>query len=340
MYAPITTAAAGTTIASVSPASLPSGPLVAGAPIAVPLTANAVTAAEAPDGAVFLTGQAPAAPGPSVVWVVDGNGPAAIAEHVTSGVAALAADGTNLYVASYARVTSYRRSSGNEVRHWKLPYINTANASTDDLLDLTAAAGKLFVSITQGNTVSVYSLNPNSKKAPHLIIRGGGAVVGPDGSVYYERADDHLVKRSPSGATTAGPALANAPNGLGGGVQYIDEVAGRYVWVGQPAGQGLDKEDTLYSTATLKQVGTYDGSGFQVIVASTGGVLTLVGPGGPGGCAPAAPQASTSCVFRISTQRTQTDGVAVGAAVTILGPSPAVIADNADSTAFEVERLM
>lgn len=327
-------------MAITAPAALSaSGPLTVGAPIPVPLTATAVLATEASDGAVFVSAMDPTSPGPSVVYVVDGNGPAAIAEHISSGVAALAADATNLYVASYSGVTAFSRVSGNEDGNWNLPPISTANASNDDLVAMAAADGQVFVSITQDNTVSVYSLSPHSTEAPHLVVHGTGAVIGPDGSIYYETSDNHLVKRSPAGATTVGPLLANAPNGLGGGVQYLDEVADNDVWVGEPAGQGLDKQDTLYDTSDLHQVGTYDGSGFQVIVGTTGGVLTLVGPEGPGDCPQPTPQSANSCVYRVSSTRTMIDPTVVGAAITIVGPYPAVVASTPGSTSFEVERI-
>jgi len=56
-----------------------------------------------------------------VVWVIDGDGPAAIAEHVNSGVSALAADSTNLYVANYNNVIAFDRSTGNQIGEWNLP---------------------------------------------------------------------------------------------------------------------------------------------------------------------------------------------------------------------------
>jgi len=76
--------------------------LTAGSPIPLAFSADRVTAAESPDGAVFAAPQDPTSSAPAVAWVVDGNGPAAIAEHVPDGIAALAADGTNFYVATYA----------------------------------------------------------------------------------------------------------------------------------------------------------------------------------------------------------------------------------------------
>jgi hypothetical protein len=88
--------------------------LTLGAPIALPFSADRVTAAESPDGAVFAAPQDPTNPSPAVAWVIDGNGPAVIAEHVATGIAALAADGTNFYVATYSTVFAYNRASGNQ----------------------------------------------------------------------------------------------------------------------------------------------------------------------------------------------------------------------------------
>ena len=131
-----------------------------GAPIELPFSADRVTAAESPDGAVFVAPQDPTSPAPAIAWVVDGNGPAAIAEHVATGVAALAADGTNFYVATYADVFAYNRASGNQDGQWTLPTVHTANSSDADLVSLSAAGGGVLVSVTQGNTVSVYRIDP------------------------------------------------------------------------------------------------------------------------------------------------------------------------------------
>src|SRR5208283_4773980 len=113
-------------------------------------------------------------PAPSVAWVVDGNGPAAIAEHVPTGIAALAADSANFYAATYTTVYAYDRASGNQDGQWPLPALNTANGSNDDLVALAAAGGGVFASITQGNTVSVYRISPSSSAPPQLLVRGLG----------------------------------------------------------------------------------------------------------------------------------------------------------------------
>src|SRR6516165_6153087 len=147
-----TTAAAGS---GVSP--LPtSGPLQADAPIALPFAADRVTAAESPDGAVFAAPQDPTNPTPAIAWVVDGNGPAAIAEHVGTGIAALAADANNFYAATYGTVYAYDRASGNQDGQWNMPKINAANSSDADLVALATGGGNVYVSVTQGNTTSVY----------------------------------------------------------------------------------------------------------------------------------------------------------------------------------------
>ena len=124
-----------------------------------------------------------------------------------TGIAALAADGTNFYVATYCDVYAYNRASGNQDGQWTMPAVNTANSSNDDLVALAAAGGKVFVSVTRGNTVSVYSVDPATSAAPHLLVRGLGDAIGPDGAVYYEsarppprRAAPRRVDRHGSGA--------------------------------------------------------------------------------------------------------------------------------------------
>ena len=341
-----TTAASGasTTVTTGTPGStLPpvstSGPLTPGAAIALPFSAGRVTAAESPDGAVFAAPQDPTSPSPAVAWVVDGNGPAQIAEHVPTGIAAIAADGANFYVATYATVYAYSRASGNPDGQWTMPAVPTANSSDNDLVALAAAAGSVFISVTRGNTVSVYQLNPGSAAAPHLVVRGLGDAIGSDGSVFYERADHTLAALRPNGTTALGPSLADKPNGLGGGVQYIDVVAGGAVWVSEPAGQGLDASYTTYDVATLHTLGSYNGSVSNTVVDSAVGALELAQAGTDAACPQASPNTPTACVFRITPQGSATDAVGVGAAVTLLGPGPAVIVSDTATGQFDLVRL-
>lgn len=314
-----------------------SGPLTPGAPIPLPFAADRVTAAESPDGAVFAAPQDPTNPAPAIAWVVDGNGPAAIAEHVATGIAALAADGNNFYAATYSNVFAFDRASGNQDGQWNMPTVNAANSSDNNLVALGTGNGNLYISITQGNTVSVYRINPGSSAGPHLVVRGLGAAIGADGSVYYERDDHHLAVLRPNGKMTVGPALAATPNGLGGGVQYVEVVAAGAVWVSEPAGQGLDAAYTTYDAQSLAQVGSYNGSVTSSVVDTAAGPLVLqpsaAGPACPGAQPPAA------CVLRIDQHGTTTDPVPVGAAVTLTGPHPAVIVSDTTTGQFDLVRL-
>jgi hypothetical protein len=335
--------ASSTTTTTATPASLPpvsaAGPLQPGAPIALPFSADRVTAAESPDGAVFAAPQDPTSPSPTIAWVVDGNGPALIAEHVATGIAALAADASNFYVATYANVFAYSRSTGNQDGQWTTPTVQSANSSNADLVSLAAAGGSVFVSVTRGTTVGVYRINPASSAAPHLLVRGLSDAIGSDGSVFYERADHALVALRPGGASQVGPMLADKPNGLGGGVQYLDVIAGGAVWVSEPAGQGLDASYATYDAATLHTLGTYSGTVTSTVVDSAAGALVLEPAGSNPACPLAAPSTPSSCVFRITPQGTASDPVGVGAAVTLLGPGPAVVASDTTSGQFDLMRL-
>ena len=207
-----------------------------------------------------------------------------------TGIAALAADGTNFYVATYSTVFAYSRASGNQDGQWTMPAVPTANSSNNDLVSLAAAAGSVFVSVTRGNTVSVYKLNPGAAAAPQLLVRGLGDAIGSDGSVYYERTDHRLAALRPNGTTALGPMLADKPNGLGGGVQYIDVVAGGAVWVSEPAGQGLDASYTTYDVATLRTLGSYNGSVTSTVVDSAAGALELAQAGSNPACPAGLPE--------------------------------------------------
>jgi hypothetical protein len=337
-----TTGAATTTTTSATAASLPpvatSGPLTVGAPIEIPFSADRVTAAESPDGAVFVAPQNPTSPSPTVAWVIDGNGPAGVAEHVNTGIAALAADGTNFYAATYSTVYAYNRVSGNQAGQWSLPTVTPADSSDDDLVSMTAAAGNIYVSITTGNVVRVYRINPASSVGPHLVVSTLGAVVGSDGSVYYETADHHLAVLRPGGATAVGPALADNPNGLGGGVQYVSAVAGGAVWVSKPAGQGLDAGYSTYDVTTLNPLGSFSGTVSESVVDTAAGPLVLE-PAGDSACPQASPTSPSSCVFRIDVHGSVSDPSGVGAAVMLLGPGPAVVAADTATNQFELFRL-
>jgi hypothetical protein len=335
-----TTSTPSTTTSTTLPPAATSGPLQISATVTVPLPANVqITAAEAPNGAVFVSQQSHDSPTPTVVWVVDPSGPAAIAEHVPGGVSALAADATNFYVVSNNSVIGYTRSSGNQMSQWNLPAISTANTSNADLVSMSASNGVVLVMVARGNFQDVYRIVPTSTAAPKQIAQGTSAAFGPNGSVYYERSDNHLVELSATGATTVGPLLADSPNGSGGGVANVDAVAGGIVWVSEPAGQGLDTQLNPYDASTLQQMGKYSGSVTEQIVDTAAGPLVLVGPDGPGGCPQGDSATSTSCVFRLSPTATLSDPTTVGSAEQLVGPAPAVVAADPNSNDLVVERL-
>jgi hypothetical protein len=330
------TAPAPTTTTTLGPIT---GPLQLDTPVPVPVSGFEIAATEGPDGAVFVSAKDPASAAPAVVWVVDGNGPAAVAEHVSQGVAALAADATTLYVATYATVTAYNRSTGNQSGQWTLPAITTANSSDDDLVSLAAGGGNILVSITQGDTVSAYRINPGSPAAPALVAQGSSVAIGPGGSVYFARSDNHLVQMTGGGSVVVGPALLDAPNGEGGGVQYVSAVAGGSVWVTEPAGQGLDAQVSTFDASTLQAVATFGGTANEQFVDTVAGVLMTGQPA----TAPACPQDSASsvvsCVYRISASGVATGPLAVGQSVALLGPDPAVIESNPPYAQLDVVRI-
>jgi hypothetical protein len=337
-----TTTSTSTTLVptTTAPTVATTGPLQVAASVAVPVPANVqITAAEAPDGAVFVSQEGHDPATTTVVWVVDPTGPAEIAEHVNGGVSALAADATNLYVVADDSVIGYTRSTGNQMGQWKLPTIDTANTSDADLVSLVAASGEVLVMIAQGNVQDVYRILPTSTAAAKEIAQGTSAAFGPDGSVYYEGSDNRLVKLSPAGVTTVGPLLANNPNGSGGGIAGVDAVAGGLVWVSEPAGQGLDAQLSPYNADTLQAMGSYSGSVTEQIVDTSAGALVLVGADGPGACPQGPTAASISCVFRISQTAELSFPTPVGTADQLLGPLPAVVTASTTTADLEVDRL-
>jgi hypothetical protein len=108
--------------------------------------------------------------------------------------------------------------------------------------------------------------------------------------------------------------------------------------VSEPAGQGLDSGYTTYATASLAQAGTFSGSVTNIIADTAAGPLVLE-QGANGGTACPQGSSPTSCVFRIDQAGTTTDPVPVGAAVSLLGPGPAVVASDTSTDQFELFRL-
>jgi hypothetical protein len=312
-----------------APVAAPSGagttgpPLSVRARISVPITSDGAfpsVAAEAPDGAVFVSD-----PAHDQVWVVDGDGPAASALHVAGVINALAADASSLYVATFSTVYRYSRATGAKVSQWALPATKPQSSSNALLVSLSAVNGTLWAFVDDGDNVNVYSINPDSRQGPHLVVRSLGAAVSPDGALYYERADARLI-RVADGTVRVGPRLDDRPNGLGGGVQYIDSVAGGEVWVVDPAGQGLDATYSAFNSSTLVAGATFQGSVGDMMANTRIGPLMVSG-------------AESQAVQRISATGRLTARLRLAGAEALVGPAPAVVAWNQSGNALVLDRL-
>jgi hypothetical protein len=308
------------------------------AQVTVPILPGQLVSTEAPDGAVFvadLTSTTGAAP--QVVWVVDGNGPAAVAEHLPIGANALAADATNFYAANYLNVTAFDRRSGIQSGQWPLPPVSTANTSNANLEAMAATGGAVLVGLAQGTVVSVYRIDPATTAAPVMIAQGSSVAFGPDGSIIYVRADHHLVVQSASGVLNVGPLMDDSPNGSGGGVQYVDTVAGNTIWVSEPAGQGLDARYASFDLTTLTPRGTFSGTSELQIAGTTAGPLAL---NPPAPCPqPSSEVVSTMCLFRITPSGALSHRVKIGGVLQLLGPHPVVLTGNPGNSGVVVNRL-
>jgi hypothetical protein len=332
-----TTAAPPYAASTTLPPARTTGALQVYSKIPIPISNGQVAATESPDGAVFVAPISFGGTATTVIYVIDGESPAAVAETFPGPVTALAADSTNLYVANYTNVTAFNRASGNQSGQWALPPISTANASNDDLTVLSASAGSVLIGITQGNQVSVYRIDPTATTGPQMVVQGLSAAFGTDGSIIYEQSDHHLAELSSSGASTVGPVLTDTPNGEGGGVQFVDTVAGGYAWVSEPAGQGLDAGLTTFDLKTLEQTASFGGTANEEVVGTTAGILALDAPYNAAVCPDATP--TSECVVRLSPAGALTDGTLAGATLQLLGPDPAVVAASPSNTSLILERL-
>jgi hypothetical protein len=290
--------------------------------IALPITSDGFpsVAAEGPGGSVFVSD-----PAHGRVWVVGGDGRPTVAEHVAGVTNALAVDGASLFVANFSAVYRYDRRTGAKLLRWSLPPAPTASSSNALLVSLTVVHSTLWVFATRGNDVNVYRINPNSRRPPVLVVRTLGAVVSNGGFLFYERTDGYLV-RVADGKARVGPRLADRPNGLGGGVDYIDSVAGGRLWVTEPAGQGLDASYYAYDSTTLVPDGAFHGTVGDTMVNSRIGTLMLSGADRP-------------AVQRIDGDGRQTDRLPVVGAKLLVGLYPAVLATNGTGTALVLDRL-
>ena len=321
------------------PAASPTGRLWIHAEIGLSITPSVQpVAAEAPDGTVFVARLSTGAPVPTAVWVVRGDDAPEVAQRAPGGVDALAADAKNFYIATSRTVRAFSRSTGKRVGTWALPAFSAANPSGEELVSMRAFKGVDLVMLPRGHGQAVYRIDAGSSAAPRLVAQGSSAAFGPNGSIYFVPPDRNLTKLTANGVATVGPPLADAPNGLGGGIQYVTAVAGGLVWVSEPAGQGLDTGYSAYDAKSLARLGgPYPGSTDEQIVDTAVGLLALSYQAG--NCPQPSAPLSTACVFRMSSAGALSDPTPVGSAYELVGPDPAVLTTNSADTAVELDRL-
>lgn len=325
-----TTLASAPSTTTTLPVPSSSGALVASATIPLGITpgASSPVAAEAPDGAVFVSN-----PGGGDVLVVDGTSSPSVAEHVTGTVNALAADADSLYVATQTSAFQYSRRTGSFVEQWTLPPVSGTNTSNQPLVGLTVAGGSVWALITQGNDVDVYRVTPGSADPPVLVEETLGAVVGPDGTLYYERLDGQLVKQDPSDTVTVGQALSTKPAYNSGTAPYIVGLAGGYLWTEQVYGQGTDAGYQSYNAQSLSYGPWKSGTVGATMVQTLAGALWRTGAGSS-----ACPTGMSACLLRMNPYAYLSEPYQTDPASLLLGPYPALIGQGA-SGGWELVRL-
>ena len=226
---------------------------------------------------------------------------------------------------------------------WTMPAVPTANSSNNDLVALVAANGSVFISVTRGNTVSVYKLNPGAATAPQLLVRGLGAAIGSDGSVYLRA---HATTRWRRGGPTAPPSFG--PDAGGQAQRPRAEACSTSTW--SPAARCGSASPPARASMrptppTTPPRSTRSGS-FQGLGDEHGGRLQRPAPwrsSRPAAIRPARrrrrrrrPRASSASCRRARSTN------AVGrrcSAVTLIGPDPAVIVSDTASGQFDLVRL-
>jgi hypothetical protein len=248
-------------------------------------------------------------------------------------VNALAADAEDLFVATYTTAYQYSRKTGALVEQWTLPPVSRTNTSNQLLVSLTVAGGAVWVFITQGNDIDVYRVTPGSADPPVLVEETLGALVGPDGTLYYERLDGQLVRQDPSDVVTVGQALSTRPAYNGGRAPYIVGLAGGYLWTEQAFGQGVDAGYQGYGDSSLSYGPWKSGTVGAVMVPTLAGGLWRTGAGSS-----SCPTGMNSCVLRLSTSAYLSDPYQADPSSVLLGPYPALV-EPAATGGWELVRL-
>jgi len=284
-----------------------------------------LTAAQGPDGAVFVAGVVAS---PQVIWVVDGSRPAGIAEHVQGPVTALAADAANLYVGVGQSITAYSRASGAVVRTW-----HTALPGT--LTQLVVAGPRIWGLSTEsddnptGAPNGLVEIDPGSSSPVRSVLGFAGAfsiAAGPSSVYYVTKQSSELVEQTNAGDTITAATNQQVNLQLSGpsALQAVAVVGGNVI-VQHDAGQGLDAQLNVYDANTL--VGPTAQTNFSADepLAATASGLFVVGNSDTSVCA----AAQTACVRRFSLPAGNVgDPLALPddtIASTVTGPYPTVV---------------
>jgi hypothetical protein len=237
------------------PAPSTSGKLRVVARDAIPVKSSdflAAIAAEAPDGSVFVSfgaqqNSAQGVPAGTVVYVVDGNEPAQVAEHPSVPVVALAADDTYLYVGGNDEIIAYSRSTGNVARTWTLSM---------PVRLMAVGGGKLWaVTGSISGSGQVVEINPGSAGVTPVgtdTANVADIAAGPLGLYYVESGGATIVRISPNGTRLQAATNQTVNQQLSGpGAVQAISVIGNQLYVIHDAGQGLDSSSQTYDASTL-----------------------------------------------------------------------------------------
>ncbi|HEY0870877.1 MAG TPA: hypothetical protein VGD55_10805 [Acidothermaceae bacterium] len=256
-----------------------------------------LTAAEGPDGAVFVAGVATS---PQIVWVVDGISPAAVAEHLAGPVTALAADADNLYVGVGKSVYAYSRTTGALVHTW-------TQAALFGTVNQLALAGNrlwgLYTAPDDGPPVApaaLVEIDPSSNHPVRTVtgITGAFSIAAGSSGVYYvTKQSSQLVEQTNNGDTVSVPTHQSVDLQLSGpsAIQAVAVVGGQVV-LQHDAGQGLDAVLNTYDAGSLAGPSApISFSAAEQLVATPSGLFVIGNPD-TGACS----AGQQTCVRRFS----------------------------------------
>lgn len=255
--------------------------------------------------------------------------PAAIAEHVTGPVTALAADTANLYVGVGTSVSAYSRTTGNLVRSW------TPKRMPGPIGQLVVAGDRVWALYgeTDSPPPSPNGLVEIDPASPQLVRTVSGVTdvfsiaAGVAGVYYVTKQSSLLVEQSNDGHSVSGPTRQKVDLELSGAsaIQAV-AVVGADVVLQHNAGQGLDAILNTYDATTLAGPSADIGFSAAEQLASTPAGLFVIGNSDTNVCT----SSEQACVRRFNLE-----GGNVGTPLALLpdaetsvltGPYPTVVA--------------